>query len=196
MGNDEVLAYNECIEHELGSITYLSTGCSYYCPDFQACKDTCTKEFTTSCWDDAIGMMGCVLEYNGCDKSEFESRCYPDYDEAETDKNSPSDKTCTKEFTTSCWDDAIGMTGCVLEYNGCDKSEFESRCYPDYDEAETDNNPVLSPAPNNDRRPTQGTDLTDQPSLQSSRRLDYPDNDEPDEEGNGLFETIDNAAMG
>ena len=143
MGNDEVLAYNECIEHELGSITYLSTGCSYYCPDFQACKDTCTKEFTTSCWDDAIGMMGCVLEYNGCDKS-----------------------------------------------------EFESRCYPDYDEAETDNNPVLSPAPNNDRRPTQGTDLTDQPSLQSSRRLDYPDNDEPDEEGNGLFETIDNAAMG
>ncbi len=84
MSNDEVSACNGCIQQAL--LDHTLGGCSlyhvyWYCSKYQNCKETmCTKEFTTSCWDEAIEMIGCVLEYNGCDKSEFESECYPDYD--------------------------------------------------------------------------------------------------------------------
>jgi hypothetical protein len=59
MSNDEILACGDCIDIFLDWVTYsTSTGTfTYYCSYFQDCKDTCTKDFTTNCWDEAIGMV-------------------------------------------------------------------------------------------------------------------------------------------
>jgi hypothetical protein len=130
MSDDEILACGECL-NEAWEDVEIGTNCLNlkevgYCDDIESCEDTTCKSNKSqgsqiSCWDDAMDVVGCIVEYDGCGESLFESECFssnPNNDEPNTDDD-PLPNPDTDSFNSDakgkpCYEYVKAHEDCLL----------------------------------------------------------------------------------
>jgi len=115
MTDEEISACAECLDDAWEDVD-VGTSCLDlnevgYCEDLENCKDTtCTSnksQSSSSCWDDAMDAVRCIVENDGCDESAFESECFSsntNNDEPNTDDD-PLPNPDTDPFDPDADDD-------------------------------------------------------------------------------------------